>query len=619
MNYPRKGSDKMKKTVLAIIIILALFFASSAWAAPGNTPDDPIIIRTATDLDNIRINTGKYYKLNNDIDLTAYLAPGGAGYAKWGAEGWEPIDSNFYYYPYGSGLDGDGHKITGLWISRDIDCAGLFGYADEMTIKNLGVEIADAGIKGKNRVGGLIGFHLVNNGGTSSINNCYVIGNVTAIGDFGNCGGMIGNIIAGQGSTITITNCYAIGNVSGNYEVGGLVGFQDYNWSSCTFINCYAAGNVSGISEVGGLIGFSRGSSIINCYATGDIIATYETNYYHGVAGGLVGELIYSTMTNSYATGNVSGDQNIGGLVGRVRDSNISNCYATGNAMLTINNFYYYDSAGGLVGLQDYNTSITNCYATGNVIGSDGIGGLVGLQSAINGNKTIMNCYAMGNVEATGVNVGYLVGSQDINVSNIITNNYRYQLATINGVVRTENTPNGIHGGIKTMNELLTKTTYTSNGWLFNDSTPIAGPWYWDGIGYPKLKLETITTPIIYINSQPQNTTVTAGSISGSLSVVASISPSAALSYQWYSNAINNNTSGTAIAGATNASFAIPRDLTAGTYYYYCVVSATGATPVTSNVATVRVDEGIGCNAVSYGYLVFALIGISPFILRKKK
>jgi hypothetical protein len=64
----------------------------------------------------------------------------------------------------------------------------------------------------------------------------------------------------------------------------------------------------------------------------------------------------------------------------------------------------------------------------------------------------------------------------------------------------------------------------------------------------------------------------------------------AALSYQWYSNTTNINTGGTAISGATNASFAIPSTLTAGTYFYYVVVSVTGgATPITSAVATVTV------------------------------
>ena len=103
-----------------------------------------------------------------------------------------------------------------------------------------------------------------------------------------------------------------------------------------------------------------------------------------------------------------------------------------------------------------------------------------------------------------------------------------------------------------------------------------------------------VTAPVITINTHPETiTNVTAGSISGSLNVSASVSPYVALSYQWYSNTINSNTGGTAITFATNASFSIPTTLTASgsPYYYYCVVSATGATPVSSSVARVNVTE----------------------------
>ena len=98
-------------------------------------------------------------------------------------------------------------------------------------------------------------------------------------------------------------------------------------------------------------------------------------------------------------------------------------------------------------------------------------------------------------------------------------------------------------------------------------------------------------TPVITINTQPApTTTVTAGIITGRLSVTARVTLGATLSYQWYENTTNSNTGGTVISGATGIRFTIPTTLTAGTYYYYCVVSATGgATPVASNVATVTV------------------------------
>jgi len=98
--------------------------------------------------------------------------------------------------------------------------------------------------------------------------------------------------------------------------------------------------------------------------------------------------------------------------------------------------------------------------------------------------------------------------------------------------------------------------------------------------------------PVITISTQPAETTnITVGSITGSLSVSASVTQSATLSYQWYSNMTNSNTGGTTISGATTANFPIPTTLTAGTYYYFCEVSATGgAESKRSNVATVTVN-----------------------------
>ena len=99
--------------------------------------------------------------------------------------------------------------------------------------------------------------------------------------------------------------------------------------------------------------------------------------------------------------------------------------------------------------------------------------------------------------------------------------------------------------------------------------------------------------PVITIGTHPKDAAVTAGSISGSLTVTATVTEGAKLTYQWYKNTNTTNTGGTAVSGATSASFAIPADLTAAAspYYYFCEVSATGgATKVRSNVATVTVN-----------------------------
>ncbi|MDR0275069.1 MAG: hypothetical protein LBI48_06975, partial [Burkholderiaceae bacterium] len=101
----------------------------------------------------------------------------------------------------------------------------------------------------------------------------------------------------------------------------------------------------------------------------------------------------------------------------------------------------------------------------------------------------------------------------------------------------------------------------------------------------------------ITITTQPQNVTVTEGAITGSLTIGATVNPSGTLTYQWYSNTTASNTGGALLAGEQGASFTIPTTLTAGTYYYYCVVNAAGATPLASDVATVTVNPPAATDA----------------------
>ena len=54
------------------------------------------------------------------------------------------------------------------------------------------------------------------------------------------------------------------------------------------------------------------------------------------------------------------------------------------------------------------------------------------------------------------------------------------------------------------------------------------------------------------------------------------------LSYQWYRNTVNSNIGGTLISGATNATYTPPSSITPGDYYYYCVVTGTCGTVISS-------------------------------------
>ena len=99
------------------------------------------------------------------------------------------------------------------------------------------------------------------------------------------------------------------------------------------------------------------------------------------------------------------------------------------------------------------------------------------------------------------------------------------------------------------------------------------------------------------ISSQPAGVTVLINE-AADLSVTASVTLGS-LSYQWYSNDVNDNTTGTPIGGATTASYSAPTG-TAGTTYYYCIVLNTDnsatvdtTTEVTTNTAAVVVNEPV--------------------------
>jgi hypothetical protein len=120
---------------------------------------------------------------------------------------------------------------------------------------------------------------------------------------------------------------------------------------------------------------------------------------------------------------------------------------------------------------------------------------------------------------------------------------------------------------------------------------------------------EVLPAPIInaatpVINTHPASANVTQGDPGDThtLNVAATSPDGGTLSYQWFSNTSNSNTGGTAITGATGASYAAPIDVV-GTFYYYVVVTNTitdngdggiKSANLSSNVATLVVTEPSG-------------------------
>ena len=267
-----------------------------------NNAETLALLATFVNNGNGNATVGKYFILTKDIDLSEYLADGQPGNNS--GAGWNPIGNNStdnVNFRFCGTFEGKGHKITGLWINRfGTNFIGLFGFAYRATIKNLGVEIAESGVNGRYRVGGLVG--LVEN--YSIISNCYVIGNVTG----NNTSGVYGGGFAGAFNVYcTISNCYFIGNVTG---LG--TGSDDY---------------------IGGFVGTNfANSKIENCFAIANVTGNRRN------VGGFAGQLDnYSTIENCYATGNVKGNDRVGGLVGFQTNNNstIRNCIVANSSIIS--------------------------------------------------------------------------------------------------------------------------------------------------------------------------------------------------------------------------------------------------------------------------------------------
>lgn len=150
-----------------------------------------------------RANALVYAQLTADIDLSSVCGED--------IGSWEPIGINEVYPFYGK-FNGDGHKITNLYIkdTDGKDYLGLFGYAFDPTFSDLTVEGVVTG--SGNYYGILQGY-----GYSSYAEYCRSYGEVMSTGSGSYVGGMGGHIGSAE-------CCENYANVSGEEYVGGLAG-----------------------------------------------------------------------------------------------------------------------------------------------------------------------------------------------------------------------------------------------------------------------------------------------------------------------------------------------------------------------------------------------------------
>ena len=273
---------------------------------------------------------GYSYEQTADIDASSTSG--------WGGGGFSPIGNTTVNF---TGVyDGQGYKISQLYINRETDYNAFFGCLSGATISNL--QLYQAQIHGDNFTGALFGTAM-----SSTISNCsstfYVNGSHSYTGGLG-----------GYASGCTITDCYSTASV-----YGGTAGTGDQMYT-------------------GGLIGELSGSSILrNSYYNGAVSG-------HNFTGGLIGTCSCQEVSKCYSKGSVMGNDRTGGLIGHL-NNDIDNCYSRSAISVNVTG----SEVGGLFGAV-WNNTISNCYSTGTVSGTSSVGGLIGYNYSP---PTISGCF----------------------------------------------------------------------------------------------------------------------------------------------------------------------------------------------------------------------------------
>ncbi|MEK3977452.1 ZmpA/ZmpB/ZmpC family metallo-endopeptidase-related protein, partial [Psychrobacillus sp. FSL K6-1267] len=301
--------------------------AASLFDGGTGTITDPYLISNKIQLNEMRNNLTSHFKLTGNIDLSGVA--------------WIPVGSNTTIFK--GSFDGDGFTISGLTVNTTTDMAGLFGYMNGGSIKN--IHLTGVNVKGTNRVGGLVGYVQA-----GTVKNVSVKGTVSGkqfVGGVVGYSNINGKVLEEMASFV---------DVIGETSVGGIVGSNSYG----TIQNSFSTGNVKASgNSVGGILGQGATGTVkvLNVFSTGDI----EGAQY---VGGLVGNGSFS-LSNGLATGTVTGGDYTGGLVGSAPATAHSNLYALNEKVTSTSSH----KAGKAFGEASQGSTISSVYLPETSIG----------------------------------------------------------------------------------------------------------------------------------------------------------------------------------------------------------------------------------------------------------
>lgn len=431
----------MMRKIWIGVLVLCLTLCASACAegslfSGAGTEENPYQIATAEDLaqlaaalndDNLYADYNyAHYQLTDDVELNDVSA-----FDAWEttppANNWTPIG---YYHTFHGVFDGNGHTVSGLYISRPVakDAAGhesyqfgLFGRMDgeirDLTIRNAFVHaVKGDGMSYPPEAGILAG----SNGGL--IRDCGIEGVV--ICSSSDNGGIVASNY-GEIDSCTFSGRMIERNGDNHYQGGSIGGIAG---SGGNIRNCSV--NAQIISEknlqvdmcgsIGGIVGlfssFNETKSVEDCTFAGEIIGGSYAGGIVGHAGvtGKIDEPVQTVVRGCTNSGSVASDEDAGGIVGLVLHSSkhgeilVENCANLGSVSTLESDMNIY-AAGGVVGSIDSRNagSVTIAGCTNEMpISAYLPGGVVGRAMQMKGRVRVENCVNKGAITGEGTYAG---------------------------------------------------------------------------------------------------------------------------------------------------------------------------------------------------------------------
>lgn len=264
----------------------------SMYTGGDGTAQNPYLINTVGDLQQIKAHPSAHFALNADFDAKGFS--------------WTPVEN------FSGSLDGRGHTIANLAINSSDSYVGLFRQTvDGVVVKDLNfinavmnlnasgnagliaartngttienVNVYGLTVSGNNyddKFGSLVGVAALG----TKLRACNVAGAridlpATACG-----GGIAGALMTGSSAKA----CAFTGSFIGRESIGGIVGEMK---SDAEVSNSHVNGILSADNTIGGIVAYSERGRVANCYVEGTISANKPSKWTGPCAGGIVGSL----------------------------------------------------------------------------------------------------------------------------------------------------------------------------------------------------------------------------------------------------------------------------------------------------------------------------------------